>query len=369
MFPVQFFMDLRFRFLTPFLTMHFFPSCSHNFPVLYILSSSLVLAAGSPGGAADGHIPCQMLPDWQESTEAGGMEQPSCSTYTQEIGAGNSSRSQISTKPAFGFPAVSERPQCDTDQASPASKLQIIVVRSRAYAAQDSCGSALSAGYGGDDVEEVSPLTCQGITAVRSQWQPLRCVQIQEPAADVMLEGNATHSNHISFFSSPAVTVGTVNSRQQQAQHSQSGIQPGGEDHISSQNRCYPASRSQNQELGLTQQQPCLPYVCSFCSRRYAHQCQLRIHERSHTGEKPYQCAQCGKSFGQVCSLRRHQMVHTGERPFPCPHCGKQFSTSTNLKVHQSVHTGEKKFHCSKCGKNFSFLSNLIRHQALHADK
>lgn len=352
--------------------MYFFPKCSHNFLVLYILSISFLLAAGSPGGAAEGHIPCQMLPDWQETTKAGDMERPSCSTNTQEIGAANSSCSQTRTKPTFGFPVVSERPQCDTDRVSRASKLQIIVVRSHAYAAQDSCSSALSAGYGGDDVEEVSPLTCQGITAVRSRWQPLRCVQMQEPAADMTLGGNATHSNRISVFSSPAVTVGMVNSQQQQAQNSQSGVQQGGDDHISRQNRCYPAPRSQNQEFGLTQQQhqePGLPYVCAFCSRRYAHQCQLRIHERSHTGEKPYQCAQCGKSFGQICSLRRHQMVHTGERPFPCPHCGKQFSTSTNLKVHQSVHTGEKKFHCSKCGKNFSFLSNLIRHQALHADK
>ncbi|XP_029951061.1 zinc finger protein 467-like [Salarias fasciatus] len=112
---------------------------------------------------------------------------------------------------------------------------------------------------------------------------------------------------------------------------------------------------------------PPLPHACTFCSRRYAHQCQLRIHERAHAGEKPHRCAQCGKSFGQLCSLKRHLVVHTGERPFPCPHCGKQFSTAANRKVHQSVHTGERSFHCAKCGKNFSFLSNLIRHQALHA--
>uniref|UniRef100_A0A3B5B493 C2H2-type domain-containing protein n=1 Tax=Stegastes partitus TaxID=144197 RepID=A0A3B5B493_9TELE len=118
----------------------------------------------------------------------------------------------------------------------------------------------------------------------------------------------------------------------------------------------YQASDSQKTESGpaQSQQQPCLPYACTFCSRRYAHQCQLRIHERVHTGEKPYQCAQCGKKFGQFCSLKRHQMVHTGERPFPCPHCGKQFSTSTNLKIHQRVHTGEKPFSCSTCGKMFS---------------
>ncbi|XP_038589483.1 zinc finger protein GLI4-like isoform X1 [Micropterus salmoides] len=325
------------------------------------------------GGTSEKHSPFQTLLEWQESSETEDTKRPSCSTYTPETIAGNSSFSQIRTIAASSCPTVSKRPQRDMDQANPASELDVIVINSLPHAAEASSGGALSSERGEDDgAEDLTPLIGQGNSGVRSQYQPLLCIQIREPASEVMFEGNGPYSNHISTFQPPSVATGTVDSHQQQTQHSWSEIRQMNNAHFSGQNHLYQASSSQNQESGTAQSQrqsPCLPYACTFCSRRYAHQCQLRIHERVHTGEKPYQCVQCGKTFGQVCSLKRHQMVHTGERPYPCPHCGKQFSTSTNLKVHQSVHTGEKKFHCSKCGKNFSFLSNLIRHQALHTTK
>ncbi|XP_028451570.1 zinc finger protein 135 [Perca flavescens] len=285
--------------------------------------------------------PSQTLLGWQESSETEDRAQPSCSTHTAETVAGNSPFSQARTTLA------------SVSKTRPATN-------SLPYAAEDGCGGPLLSGRGGEDrAEEVSPLIGQ---------PPRLCIQINEPRSEGTFEGNTAYS--LSTFNNAPVAMGTVNSQQQRTQHSWSGIRPLDSALFPSQKALHQASSSQNQECVSAQcQQPCLPYACTFCSRRYAHRCQLRIHERVHTGEKPYQCVQCGKSFGQVCSLKRHQMVHTGERPFPCPHCGKQFSTSTNLKVHQSVHTGEKRFHCSKCGKNFSFLSNLIRHQALHTAK
>nr|XP_046234275.1 zinc finger protein 271-like [Scatophagus argus] len=323
------------------------------------------------GDTSEKNSPSQTLLGWQDRIQTENAERPSCSTYSADTGAGDSSFSQMGTNPASRVPTVSKRPLCDMVQGSPVSKLDIIVINSPPHAAQNRCSGTLLAGQSGNDgADKGTPLTGQGNATVRAQYQPLLRLQINEAPSEVMFEGSAVYSNQISTFNNPSVTMDTVDSQQQQTQYSWPGIQPLDNVHLSSQNHLYQVCSSQNQESGSAQsQQPCLPYACTFCSRRYAHQCQLRIHERVHTGEKPYQCVQCGKRFGQVCSLKRHQMVHTGERPFPCPQCGKQFSTSTNLKVHQSVHTGEKKFDCSKCGKKFSFLSNLIRHQALHTTK
>ena len=305
----------------------------------------------SSGDIPGKHRPSQTLLSWQDSNDTEDKEQSSCSTLTLETIAGISPFNQKKINPASSFPPFPRLPQCDMDKVSQVSKRDIFVINSRPCAVEDRCKRVLSFGHGGGDrVGEGTPLS-----SVRSPYQPLLCIQINEPDSGVMIEGN-----HISTFTNPPLSMETIDSQHHQTQFSWSGIGEMDSSHFSSINQLHESGSVQTKQL------PCLPYACAFCSRRYAHQCQLRIHERVHTGEKPYQCTQCGKSFGQFCSLKRHQMVHTGERPFPCPHCGKQFSTSTNLKVHQSVHTGEKRFHCSKCGKNFSFLSNLIRHQALH---
>ncbi|KAF7652704.1 hypothetical protein LDENG_00093510 [Lucifuga dentata] len=294
------------------------------------------------------------------------MERPSCSTYTPEAIPGNSSSSspshfsQTRANLTSSYISVSKMSQSSTDQESSTFDCDIIVISSLPQKMEDDCGDALP-GTRGDNEGALG----NSVTSLSDAWSQYR-----------MFDGNGTYSNRLSSFNNPSVAMGTVET--QQTPPLWSGFDQTANAPLlahpppSNQNHHSQPSTSQSQDSGpgqLPSQQLCLPYVCMFCSRRYAHQCQLRIHERVHTGEKPYQCIQCGKSFGQFCSLKRHQMVHTGERPFPCPHCGKQFSTSTNLKVHQSVHTGEKKFHCSKCGKNFSFLSNLIRHQALHTAK
>ena len=110
-------------------------------------------------------------------------------------------------------------------------------------------------------------------------------------------------------------------------------------------------------------------FKCEFCEKVFADAAHLKIHMRSHTGEKPFKCGQCGKAFAQNSHLTLHYRIHTGEKPYKCQVCDKAFTDKSNLTKHNRVHTEERLFECQDCGKSFMQNESLIIHRMrIHKD-
>ncbi|XP_076471699.1 uncharacterized protein LOC143301361 isoform X2 [Babylonia areolata] len=114
------------------------------------------------------------------------------------------------------------------------------------------------------------------------------------------------------------------------------------------------------------------PFKCETCGKRFATGYGLKSHTRVHTGEKPYSCTEagCGKAFKTSGDLQKHVRTHTGERPFKCPfeECDRSFTTSNIRKVHIRTHTGERPYRCKEpnCNRSFASATNYKNHVRIH---
>ncbi|XP_040107739.1 zinc finger and SCAN domain-containing protein 5B-like [Oryx dammah] len=109
------------------------------------------------------------------------------------------------------------------------------------------------------------------------------------------------------------------------------------------------------------------PSECRVCKKSFPYQCQLTLHQRTHTGERPFRCDICTKGFIQLSDLRVHKRIHTGEKPYSCDLCLKKFTHDSTLRAHKRTHTQEKPFRCEQCDRAFGHRGNLNVHRRTHS--
>lgn len=86
------------------------------------------------------------------------------------------------------------------------------------------------------------------------------------------------------------------------------------------------------------------PNECIICHRVLSCQSSLKMHYRTHTGERPYKCKICGRAFSTKGNLKAHYGVHKGntllKMQHSCPICQKKFTNAVVLQQHIRMHMG-----------------------------
>ncbi|KAL7401509.1 hypothetical protein ABVT39_000847 [Epinephelus coioides] len=84
------------------------------------------------------------------------------------------------------------------------------------------------------------------------------------------------------------------------------------------------------------------PNECVICHRILSCQSALRMHYRTHTGERPYRCKLCDRAFTTKGNLKTHQAVHRATAPLrvqhSCPICQRKFTNAVVLQQHVHMH-------------------------------
>ena len=96
----------------------------------------------------------------------------------------------------------------------------------------------------------------------------------------------------------------------------------------------------------------------------------LKVHKKTHEGEKCFKCDLCPYSSISQRHLESHMLIHTDQKPYQCDQCDQSFRQKQLLKRHQNLYHNpayvppapkEKTHECAECNRSFRHKGNLIR--------
>lgn len=91
---------------------------------------------------------------------------------------------------------------------------------------------------------------------------------------------------------------------------------------------------------------------------------QERLEQTGDNTKPTYSCTKCTKVFINRGNLLNHAVeCHGNVKNFSCEICSKSFKYNVQLRIHMRTHSGERPHTCEICHRGFSQLSNLRSHR------
>ena len=75
-------------------------------------------------------------------------------------------------------------------------------------------------------------------------------------------------------------------------------------------------------------------HKCPYCDNLFSSAGNLKMHVKTHSGEKSKKCNQCDYAFTHASSLRAHLKTHSGERSNKCNQCHFACCDANSLRRH-----------------------------------